>query len=153
MKAKTRLFGEIDIFDDKIIVFEQGIIGFYDMKHFTLIHDAEKEDETAIMWLQSMDEPEFALPVLVPTDIMVDYNPTVNEAYLEQLGEMASEDIYLLVTVTVPANIEDIAVNLKAPIVINMATNKACQLITEDEYSVKYKIYDILKNGKQKVGE
>ena len=28
MKAKTRLFGEIDIADDKIITLEKGMIGF-----------------------------------------------------------------------------------------------------------------------------
>ena len=37
MKLKTRVFGEIDIDDEKIITFENGIIGFPDLKRFTLI--------------------------------------------------------------------------------------------------------------------
>ena len=43
MKADTRLFGEIDIQDDKIITLKEGIIGFPDLQHFTLIYDEEKE--------------------------------------------------------------------------------------------------------------
>ena len=44
MQAKTRLFGTIDIPDDKIIVLENGMIGFPEMQHFALIFDADKED-------------------------------------------------------------------------------------------------------------
>jgi flagellar assembly factor FliW len=42
MKAKTRLFGEIEIADDKIITLEKGMIGFPDLNHFALIFDKEK---------------------------------------------------------------------------------------------------------------
>ena len=39
MKADTRLFGKIEIEDEKILTFDQGIIGFPYMKHFALIFD------------------------------------------------------------------------------------------------------------------
>ena len=45
MKADTRLFGEIDIQDDKIITLNEGIIGFPDLQHFTLIFDEEKKEK------------------------------------------------------------------------------------------------------------
>lgn len=153
MKAKTRLFGDIEIEEEKIIVFEQGIIGFPEMKHFTLIFDMEKKEETAIMWLQSMDESEFALPVMSPESVMPEYSPTVGNEFLDSLGELKVEDVYLLVTVTVPSNIEEIAINLKAPIVINVSTNKASQMIVEDDYPIKYKIYNLIKDSKKKAGE
>ena len=43
MKAKTRLFGDIDIADDKIITMDKGMIGFPQLNHFALIFDEEKE--------------------------------------------------------------------------------------------------------------
>ena len=43
MKANTRLFGEIDIDEEKIITLENGMIGFPDLRKFTLIFDKEKE--------------------------------------------------------------------------------------------------------------
>lgn len=153
MRAKTRLFDEIEIEDEKIIQMEQGIIGFPGLKHFTLIFDSEREEKSPIMWLQSMDDGDVAIPVIVPGDLIPEYNPTVNNDLLEALGELNAENTYVLVTVRVPRDIEDISVNLKAPIIINTDTNKGCQLIVEDDYAVRHKIYDLMKDGKEKAGE
>lgn len=153
MRAKTRLFGEIEIEDEKIIQIDQGMIGFPDLKHFTLIFDSEREEKSVIMWLQSMDDGDIAIPVAVPADLLPEYNPTVDSELLENLGTLTPENTYVLVTVTVPKNIEDISVNLKAPIVINTDSSKGCQLIVEDDYAVRYKIYDLIKDGKKKAGE
>ncbi len=51
---------------------------------------------------------------------------------------------------TVPADIKEMSVNLKAPIIINADTRKGVQLIVENQdYEVKYKIYDLLKEKKE----
>ena len=52
MKLNTKLFGKIEIDETRIIHFEDGIIGFPDMKRFLLIHD-EESDNHFISWLQS----------------------------------------------------------------------------------------------------
>ena len=152
MKVNTRLFGEIDIADDKIITLPGGIIGFPDMQKFTLIYDSEEKDkqkQTAIMYLQSMDEPQFAMPVLVPTSILPEYNPIVNDELLAPLGELNDDNLYCLVTVKVPSDLTKMTINQKAPIIINTDTMKGAQLIVENEdYEVRFPIYDILKNGK-----
>ena len=153
MKAATRLFGEIEIDESKIITFEDGIIGFPDMKKFTLIFDEEKEGRPSISWLQSMDEPEIAFPVMDPLFVCETYNPSVEEELLKNLGTIKEDNLYLLVTVTVPQNIKELAVNLKAPIVINTDTRKASQIIVEDDLPVRYRIYEILEEAKKKAGE
>lgn len=152
MKAKTRLFGEIEIAEEKIITMEQGIIGFPEYKNFTLIYDSEKEQKS-IQWLQSMDEGDFALPVMKPDMFVPNYSLNVDEELLAPLGALKDEDAFILVTVTVPENIENISINLKAPIIINMANNKACQIIAADDYPVKYKIYELIQKGREKAGE
>ena len=53
MKLETKLFGEIEIDESRIITFTDGIIGFPDMKRFLLIHD-EESDNHFISWLQSI---------------------------------------------------------------------------------------------------
>ena len=153
MKAATRLFGEIEIDESKIITFEDGIIGFPDMKKFTLIFDEEKEGRPSISWLQSMDEPEIAFPVMDPLFVCETYNPSVEEELLKNLGTIKEDNLYVLVTVTVPQNIKELAVNLKAPIVINTDTRKASQIIVEDDLPVRYRIYEILEEAKNKAGE
>ena len=153
MKAATRLFGEIEIDESKIITFEDGIIGFPDMKKFTLIFDEEKEGRPSISWLQSMDEPEIAFPVMDPLFVCETYNPSVEDELLKNLGTIKEDNLYVLVTVTVPQNIKELAVNLKAPIVINTDTRKASQIIGEDDLPVRYRIYEILEEAKKKAGE
>ena len=153
MKAATRLFGEIEIDESKIITFEDGLIGFPDMKKFTLIFDEEKEGRPSISWLQSMDEPEIAFPVMDPLFVCETYNPSVEDELLKNLGTIKEDNLYVLVTVTVPQNIKELAVNLKAPIVINTDTRKASQIIVEDDLPVRYRIYEILEEAKKKAGE
>lgn len=152
MKIETRMFGEIDIADEKIITFEDGIIGFPDLKKFSLIFDEEKEARSEISWLQSMDEPVFALPVINPLAVKPDYNPTVEDELLKSLGNLEPDNTLVLVTITVPEDIEKMTINLKAPIVINADERKATQVIVDGE-EIKYPIYDIIKADQKKAGE
>lgn len=154
MKAATRLFGEIDIDEEKIITLERGMIGFPDLQKFALIFDEEKGLEvSSIMWLQSMDDETVAFPVVHPNQIKPDYNPTVNDEMLLPLGELNQDNTYVLVTLTAKPKKEDTTVNLKAPIVINTETRKGCQIIVEDDFPVKCRLCDALEEKKKKAGE
>lgn len=132
-----------------MIVFDEGIIGFPDLQHFTLIKDSEKSD-TTIMWLQSVEEPAMALTVVDPTIILGTYNPEVAEDMVKSLGDLNPFNTFVLTTITVPHDITKMSLNLKAPIIINTDTNKACQVILEGDYQVKYAIYELLKRAKEK---
>ena len=150
MKITTRVFGEIEIDDNKIISFPSGIIGFPEMTDFALVYDEEKGKDTPIRWLQSLQETEFALPVMDPLLVAEDYNPEVEDDYLIPLGTMNTEDVLVLVTVTVPKDLTKMSVNLQAPIIINADSKKATQIIVNSEkYPIKYYIYDILQKMKK----
>ncbi len=149
MKADTRLFGEIDIAEDKIITLENGMIGLPDYRRFALIFDEGAEKKAFVMWLQSMDDPETAFPVMQPNLVKEDYNPTVNEEMLSPLGVLTDENTYVLVILTARADVKQTSVNLKAPIIINTDTKKGCQIIIDGDYPVKYRIYEAAQ-GKKK---
>ena len=153
MNANTRLFGEISIDDDKIIRMDKGIIGFPDLKNFALVYDEDGEKNNSLMWFQSMDEPQFAMPVIVPNDIITDYNPTVNDELLSGLGGLTPENTYCIVTIKVPKDITQMTVNLKAPIIVNMDNMKAEQIIVEDDFEVRFPVYDLLKAAKEGAGK
>lgn len=154
MKADTRLFGAIDIEEEKLITLENGMIGLPDYRRFALIYDEEKGVEaSAVMWLQSMDDPQTAFPVMQPNRVKPDYNPTVNDEMLMPLGELTEENTFVLVTLTASSDVEQTSVNLKAPIVINTETRKGCQLIVEDDYPVKFRIYEVVKKRKEEAEE
>jgi len=151
MRINTKIFGEIEIADDKIIHFPSGIIGFPELTDFALVHDEEK-GIGAIHWMQSVQEPAFAMPVIDPLIVCPDYNPEVDDELLRPLGELIPDEMLVLVTVTVPSDLTQMSVNLRGPLIVNAAEKKACQVIIEGEgYAVKYPVYDIL-NAK-KAGE
>ena len=153
MKLTTRIFGEVEIEDSKIISFPNGIIGFPDLKKFTLMHD-NSDDESGsantIKWLQSIDEPGFAMPVMDPLIVCPDYSPEIDRTKIEDVGDLNDDDILVLVTVTVPHDLAKMTVNLMGPFVINVKEMKGVQSIVEnDNYPVKFPIYDILKKNKE----
>jgi flagellar assembly factor FliW len=150
MKVNTRVFGEIDIADEKIIHFQGGIVGFPDLTDFALVHDAEKEGDTPVRWMQSLQEPNFAMPVMDPLVVCPDYNPVVEDELLKPIGDINPESVLVLVTLTVPKDVKNMSVNLQAPFVINADEKKACQIIVDsDKYPVRFPIYDIIKKDKE----
>lgn len=148
MTITTKVFGEISIDDERIINFPGGIIGFPDLTQFAMLHD-EEDDVASIHWLQSIQEPAFAMPVIDPLIVMENYNPEVEDELLKPLGDIKPEELLVLVTLTVPQDLTKMTVNLKGPIIINAGNRTACQTIIDgEEYKVKFPIYDILQARK-----
>lgn len=154
MKIATKIFGNIDISDDKIIEFPKGIIGFENCNHFVLMHGDEEGREHLIKWLQSVEDGDLAFPVIDPLKINENYNPVVEEELLKEIGTFEPDDLFVLTVATVPKDVEKMTVNLKAPVIINTATMKGIQLIVDnEEYSVRQSVYNLIKARKEKAGE
>jgi len=146
MKVKTRICGEIEVKDDKVVDMVGGLIGFETLKKFVLINDDDEKDKKGVMWLQSVENGDIALPTMDPSIVYSSYKPSIPEEILAGLGDFDKDEYLILVALTVPKKIEDMSVNLKAPIIIDVDTLNACQVIIDNEdCPVKYPIYDILK--------
>jgi len=152
MTINTKIFGEIGVDEERVITFVNGIVGFPDLKNFLLLY--ESDTDGGIKWLQSIEEPAFAMPVIDPLVVKEDYNPSVEDELLKPLEIKDENDILVLVTLTVPSEVEKMSVNLCAPIIISGETRKACQVIIEQgDYPIKFPIYEILKKKKEGAGE
>lgn len=144
MLIRTKHFGEVELDEDKILTFESGILGFEDYKKYTIIYDSEKE-RSDISWLQSLDDPFLAIPVVSPFLVKEDYNPDVEDELLKPLGNISEDNVVVLISISVPPQIEKITANLRAPFIINSDTRKGIQIIVENpEYEVRYRFYDSL---------
>lgn len=153
MLVRTKHFGEVELDEDKIIIFDQGILGFTDCKKYAIIYDNESGERPDITWLQNIEEPALAIPIISPFLICPDYNPTVEDELLSSLGEITPENLVVLVSVTVPSDVYKISANLRAPFVINADTKKGCQVIVENsDYEIKYYFYEKLKAIKAEKG-
>ena len=150
MLIQTRFFGEVDIEDEKILTFDNGIMGFEDMKRWTLIYDIEKGSEGPISWFQSLDMAELALPVINPYTVTAVYEPVVEDELLKPLGEFKDEELVTFLTITIPA--EDpskTTANFRAPILINPVNRKGIQVIVNNEdYPIKFSIYESVQKMK-----
>ena len=154
MIAKTKFFGEVELDDDKILEFPHGIIGFEELRKFAIIYDEKNEGATTISWLQSLEEQSLALPVIDPLAVTTDYTPMIEDELLEPLGTPADEDLLFLLAMTVPSDMTKVTANMKAPIIVNTVAKKGVQLIVENEdYPVKFNVYESVQKMKEKAGE
>ena len=154
MQVKTKWFGTLEIGEDKIITFEKGLIGLGEFKKYTIVFNTEKSDTETIMWLQSLEDENISIPVIDPETFFPGYDPIVEDDLLKSVGDIKTAELLVLVTLTVPSDITNMTSNLKAPIIINTDNLKACQLIADNQdYIVKYPIYDIIKQNSKKGGE
>lgn len=154
MLAKTKFFGEVELDDNKILDFPNGIIGFENFKKYAILYDVDDDAETRISWLQSLEEPTLALPIIDPLAIMPEYAPMIEDELLKPLGDPADADLLFLLIMTVPSDMTKVTANTKAPIIINAAECKGVQLIVDNaDYPVKFNVYESVQKMKEKAGE
>lgn len=141
MKIDTKYFGEIEIGDEKIIHFDNGILGFEDYKDYTILYDIEADGKSFFSWLQSVDEKMLSFPIVNPLKVDENYNPTVNDEMLKPIGSYSDEDIAIFLLATIPQDVKETSVNMRAPLIINASTRKGIQLILDgQEYEIRHKL-------------
>lgn len=137
MEIISKLFGNIEYTKENIIYFEEGLIGISDKKSFILI---EKDDFKPFSYLQSVDEGSFILVVINPILVTKEYDFQIYKDDLNAIGltEGDTENFSLLAIVIMSNQIENVTVNMKAPIIVNIHTKQAKQVILQnDDYSVE----------------
>ena len=135
----TERFGEISYNLEDILFFPRGIPAFEDKHEWILAG----RDENAIKWLQSIDDESLALPVTSPDEVRSDYNARIPEDELKLLDTKDPSDLALLIVVSIPESAPwNMTANLRAPILINIKTRKAVQVIAlNEEYPVRYVVF------------
>ena len=134
MEVISPVHGKINYDENEIIKFEKTILGFDKSKRF-ILKDVNENDFFKI--LQSVDEPEVGFIVISPFEVENNYEINLNNEVINTLKIKEANNVLLYSLVTLNSKIEDITVNLKAPIVININNKKAQQFIIDKE---KYKI-------------
>ena len=141
MEVISPVHGKITYDENEIIKFEKTILGFDKSKRF-ILKDVNENDFFKI--LQSVDEPEVGFIVISPFEVENNYEINLNNEVINTLKIKEANNVLLYSLVTLNSKIEDITVNLKAPIVININNKKAQQFIIDKE---KYKIKHPLVKG------
>ena len=132
-------FGEISYSEDDVLVFPRGLPAFEHHHNWLLAGD----EENAIKWLQNIEDGELALPVTTPDAVMPDYNAKIPEDELDLVGSKDFADLALLIVVSIPESATwDMTANLRAPILVNLKSRKAVQVIAlNEEYPIRHVVF------------
>ena len=143
MEVLTKTNGVVQVQDDKILTFEEGLFGFEDYKKFALI-DSEYEP---FIWLQSIENQNLAFLIIDPFLVCSSYEADIDDSSLAKIGVTKPEDVVIMTIVTVPQDGSAITANFQGPLVINKQNKKCLQVIlTDNRWTTKVDIVQPLNN-------
>ncbi|WP_044022877.1 flagellar assembly protein FliW [Bacillus sp. SG-1] len=148
MKISTKYHGEIEVTPEALLTFEHGIPGFLEEKQFTLL---PLPDNNEFQILQSLETPELGFVVASPFVFFQDYDFTLDTATVDQLGSPSEKEVEVLSILTIKEPLHESTANLQGPIIINLANNKAKQVILNNsDYQTKHTIFAQPEHAGQK---
>lgn len=143
MRILTRDFGEVEVTENDIIKFEQKIFGFENYSDYIILYDDDFNGEYA--WLQSAEEPKLCFIIANSLLTVENYVPNCQKEAEKIIGKGNYEYWFIMV---VKDNLKESTINLKSPIVINVDNHKAMQIILEENYPVRYQLFNDGKEQK-----
>ena len=154
MLIDTIRFGQVEIDEGKILHFSEGLPGLEEYNKFAIL---QFEESYPIVWLQSVVDGEVCLPVIDSFLAVSEYAFNLGDEDVKELKLEGPEDLHILSVLVIPDNIEQMTVNMAAPIIINMRTGEARQIILSGgEYNVRHPIFQeicsLIKEGEADAG-
>jgi flagellar assembly factor FliW len=132
MDISTPRFGTLTVLNTDVLHLEQGLIGLRHCRRWVVLADAQNP---ALGWLQSIDSPDVALGVVSPRRFVPDYQLRVARKDLAPLELPDARDAQVVVIVS--RHDEGLALNLRAPLVINVEARRGRQVIAKDPLPVR----------------
>ncbi|MCS6802431.1 MAG: flagellar assembly protein FliW [Chloroflexota bacterium] len=127
MNIVTTRFGQPEIVDvDERHLVALSIVGYGEGRLFARI---DNEDNPALGWLQSLDDPATCFVVADPAAFFSDYAFDVTEDVVVALDLQTAEEVDVLVILRLGATPFETTANLAAPIVVNRRTGRGRQII------------------------
>lgn len=146
-KINTLRFGELEIEEQDVVRFADGIPAFEDEHEFVVL---PYEEGTPYMFLQSMMTPELAFLMTDPFVFFPEYSFELDDENMEKLAINSMDDVLVCTLISVPrSGVADMTTNLLAPVVINRHTMQARQIVLEKtQYTTKHRLFPEKKGDK-----
>ncbi len=129
MKIETKFFGEIEVNEEELFLFPEGILGFEDSRKFVLL-DVPKNDLFKI--LQDVERKYVSFVIAVPWGIQGGYDISIPDEDLLRIQIQRKEQVLVMNIVTMPEAIEKSTINLLAPVVMNVEARLGRQYVLSD---------------------
>lgn len=128
MEINSTRFGPIEVEDDRIILFEKGLLGFPGHTRFALIQTSE---ENYFFWLQSVDDANLAFVVTDPSIFVKDYEIPVRDDVREDL-ELSDPGTAQVFVICNKAG-DWLTGNLLGPLVVNTVNRRGLQVVLTEK--------------------
>ena len=140
MKINTARFGEIDIDETRIFDFALPIIGFNEFKKFIIL---DINQESMFKWLQSVENPELAFPIVSVFSKNADYSVDIPDNVVEKLKITTAESVLVMNIASIPQdNPQGTTLNLLAPLIFNLDEQLAGQVILSGSgYDISFPLF------------
>ena len=139
MKISSKALGEVELAEEQIIEIPSGMIGFPALRRYALL--PFDDPGVPFLWWQCVDEPSLCFILIDPTLVCPDYEIALPAEEFEdiELGSALDGSVYAVVTV--PSDPREMTVNLVGPLVVNLSTRKAKQLVlTDSRYTTRHPV-------------
>lgn len=144
LRVSSRRFGDFKVPVDRTLRFAQGLVGFPTLHRFVIL---DHRPGSPFKWMLCVDDPEMGFAVVDPAYLVGDYAPSL-ETVARHLGAEVA-DLGLFVIVTIPADPTAMTVNLLAPVVVDLRTRNARQVVLEgSRYEPSYPVLARARRGK-----
>ena len=143
---KTTKFGEVEVSKDAIFTFVSPIIGFNDLKQYTIV---DYKPDSPFKWLQSVEDMDLAFPVTLCSFFGIDYQFDIPDEEAQRLEITSGDDVFVCNIANIPSsNPQGATINMLAPIVVNIVNKKAMQIVLKNtEFEVRHKLFDEESKG------
>ncbi len=137
----TKKFGEITVDKEFIFNFVSPIIGFDDLKQYTIV---DIKPDSPFKWLQSIEDGELAFPITLCSYFGIDYQFDIPDEEAEKINIENPDDVFVFNIANIPnSNPQAASINMLAPIIVNLANKKAMQTILKNtDFEVRHKLYE-----------
>lgn len=141
MLIQTKYLGEVEVAEEQIIQFPQGILGFELHREFIILNILDNDN---FKILQDLKHPNIAFFIINPWNFFKDYTVDIADEELAKIGIFPNKDnnIALFNIVTLGKRFQDSTANLLAPIAINMDNREGRQFIqNETKYTTRHHLF------------
>ncbi len=146
MLVQSTRFGELDVAEEQIMDFPEGLLGFPDEKRFALM---EYKPESPFFILQSMSDPDLTFLMINPFAFFNDYDFHMDDVMMAEIGLSADNPPTVFNIATVKDKLENMTVNLAGPVLVNVRDRKAAQWVIEKtQFPTRYPLFPAGTGGK-----
>ena len=130
VRVATTRFGAIEVPAAETVVFDDGLLGFPAAQRFALI---AVDNDSDLYWLQSIDDGSLAFLTTSPWVNFPEYEPDIPDSDREALGLDSPDDASVICLLTVDRDRALVTANLLGPVVINLKSRRARQVVLHDQ--------------------